>query len=605
MVKMIPLVCPKCGAQLEIKAGMEVCYCAYCGTQIKVTTTSDSVDNRRDSHDNYYSYDNSTHTTINKRGSVIGDIFDYFEQKEKEKKEEEERQKRELERQERLAKERAERRKAEFKEQLWGKEHRNRNKVILFILCICVLIGILISTIRKLTYIEPDHTGQAQIPKSAYSFEEKNYKDAQILFQKSGFTNITLEPEGDLITGWITKDGSIDSISVDGDDNFQSGTWCPADAEVVIRYHSFSSEPISENDSDANENSAEKATSSMFVPDPDAEIPEAPKGDINGFNETTNIAVDVDGLTFYIPSYYTVWEEETTEDQMGFYVKGDDPCGILFTYGDCDLAEIAKVSSEKMEARIDESFHKAVDEILLKKDSSCRVVDFQRQQVLGMSGRRLTFEGDGYYGRIVGLVNTELNRIYVVLISVDDIVQYDYLPDFDRIVNSVVYSDAVDKSENNSVEDSNDTDSGFEIPVLKGSNVDIAVKKAAEYGLVENYEDDFGHGTKCKSLSDDSGGLMLSLIYSTETDELLCGSIVTINLVTSDQQKNFIQGMAGVLCPEGDAKDVTAWVNSNVGTEKQTTIEGIDYKTALGPTQNAFYYAGYDRWEEWDLQFQK
>lgn len=93
MVKMIPLVCPKCGAQLEIKAGMEVCYCAYCGTQIKVTTTSDSVDNRRDSHDNYYSYDNSTHTTINKRGSVIGDIFDYFEQKEKEKKEEEERQK--------------------------------------------------------------------------------------------------------------------------------------------------------------------------------------------------------------------------------------------------------------------------------------------------------------------------------------------------------------------------------------------------------------------------------------------------------------------------------------------------------------------------------
>ena len=98
---------------------------------------------------------------------------------------------------------------------------------------------------------------------------------------------------------------------------------------------------------------------------------------------------------------------------------------------------------------------------------------------------------------------------------------------------------------------------------------------------------------------------MLSLIYSTETDELLCGSIVTINLVTSDQQKNFIQGMEGVLCPEGDAKDVTAWVNSNVGTEKQTTIEGIDYKTTLGPTQNVLYYAGYDRWEKWDLQFQK
>ena len=142
------------------------------------------------------------------------------------------------------------------------------------------------------------------------------------------------------------------------------------------------------------------------------------------------------------------------------------------------------------------------------------------------------------------------------------------------------------------------------MPVMKESNVDTAEKKATQYGLSEQSEDDFGHGTKCKSLADSSEGLMLSITYSVETKEILCGTIVTNALASVDQQKTFIKDMSEVLCPLQDAKNVSEWVSSNIGTKNNTTINGIDYKMDLGPVQNALYYAGYDRWESWDLTFQ-
>jgi hypothetical protein len=46
----------------------------------------------------------------------------------------------------------------------------------------------------------------------------------------------------DLITGWVTKDGSIESVTIDGDADFKDGDKYYHDVEVVITIHTFPNE---------------------------------------------------------------------------------------------------------------------------------------------------------------------------------------------------------------------------------------------------------------------------------------------------------------------------------------------------------------------------
>ena len=50
-----------------------------------------------------------------------------------------------------------------------------------------------------------------------------------------------LEVEYDIITGWITDDGEVKSVTVNNDGKFASGKEYRADAEVVITYHTYRS----------------------------------------------------------------------------------------------------------------------------------------------------------------------------------------------------------------------------------------------------------------------------------------------------------------------------------------------------------------------------
>lgn len=143
------------------------------------------------------------------------------------------------------------------------------------------------------------------------------------------------------------------------------------------------------------------------------------------------------------------------------------------------------------------------------------------------------------------------------------------------------------------------------MPVMPGTSLDSVLEAAKAYGLSRAFSDEnFGHGTKMCSLTSSNGGLTMDVIYSTSTKEVLCGSIVTFNTLSSaDEQKAFIKAMAGVLCPSDNKTDVTNWVNSNVGGSAETTIGGFVYEVGLGPSGNCLYYAGERNWEEWDLSF--
>ncbi len=86
---------------------------------------------------------------------------------------------------------------------------------------------------------EEAHVGEAKTPSSSDSQKGKNYLEVIEIFEKQGFVNIKTETIDDLIIGWLTKDGEVESVAVDGDTDYKSDKWYPKETEVLILYHTF------------------------------------------------------------------------------------------------------------------------------------------------------------------------------------------------------------------------------------------------------------------------------------------------------------------------------------------------------------------------------
>lgn len=84
-----------------------------------------------------------------------------------------------------------------------------------------------------------------------FSFDERDetqlYDNVKEQFESVGFTNIKCEPIYDLIFGWLTEDGEIESVTIGGSEEFDEYDSYAFDTEVLITYHTFLEE---ENDSE-------------------------------------------------------------------------------------------------------------------------------------------------------------------------------------------------------------------------------------------------------------------------------------------------------------------------------------------------------------------
>lgn len=63
--------------------------------------------------------------------------------------------------------------------------------------------------------------------------------DLASMLEEAGFVNVSTVADRDLITGWITKEGSIEEFTVGGETKFSQGTTFRPDVEIVIAYHAF------------------------------------------------------------------------------------------------------------------------------------------------------------------------------------------------------------------------------------------------------------------------------------------------------------------------------------------------------------------------------
>lgn len=91
------------------------------------------------------------------------------------------------------------------------------------------------------TKITVKYHGVKPIPAPRPSKEMKgaNYEDVVAEFESAGFANIQLVVKYDIITGWLTDDGEVESVTVNGEKRFTEEKLFRPDAEIIITYHTL------------------------------------------------------------------------------------------------------------------------------------------------------------------------------------------------------------------------------------------------------------------------------------------------------------------------------------------------------------------------------
>jgi hypothetical protein len=73
-------------------------------------------------------------------------------------------------------------------------------------------------------------------PVVASDVENKNYKDVVTQFKDAGFTNVTTV-ENHVTTDQITKDGTVETVFINGSNSFSTDDKYEKSAEVIVRYY--------------------------------------------------------------------------------------------------------------------------------------------------------------------------------------------------------------------------------------------------------------------------------------------------------------------------------------------------------------------------------
>lgn len=126
-------------------------------------------------------------------------------------------------------------------------------KILLFQ---CLMVGII-----SISACSGDkETKMLKVSKSSDEIVGENYKTVISQLEETGFTNIKTKVLDDLITGWLTKDGEIEQVEIDGDTEFSATDSFQKNSKIVITYHTFSKEDKKEAKASDEKKSNTKST---------------------------------------------------------------------------------------------------------------------------------------------------------------------------------------------------------------------------------------------------------------------------------------------------------------------------------------------------------
>lgn len=278
------------------------------------------------------------------------------------------------------------------------------------------------------------------VPKSSTELKGEDYKDVMKLLQVSGFTNIETEVLDDLITGWLTKDGEVEKVSINGDTDFSTKSKYSYDSKIVITYHTFPSKKT------------EDITETTKVPENTEASGDSDGRNVSGFDTKTNQTIAWCGIDFSVPSYFDVLDKGSTKTWMTFYPEKEDYySSIMFQSQEFSGTE--------------EDFKSQIPTIVesIKDGDGFANMELQKSEeisIAGLPGWTITYsksnaDGDGVIstGRSSFAYNIKTGEIVLISCVYDsnDQSQYDYLGDYQKILETAkLLAEPIDLNANNS-----------------------------------------------------------------------------------------------------------------------------------------------------------
>jgi len=198
-MKLYQLICPACGATVEIEEDRKSMFCTYCGSQIHVEDGIKRVEITKNV--NY-------HKTYTDEAKI-----------------------REHERKEKIML-----KQMEYED----REKRRNDRSLFYIMGIFMLLALFCF---GMSYFWEQATmpavDEVKLPFSASDLKGENYEQVVADLENAGFSDITVTKQEDLITGFLTKEGSVEKVSINGDSDYDKGDIFPEKAKVIVIYHTF------------------------------------------------------------------------------------------------------------------------------------------------------------------------------------------------------------------------------------------------------------------------------------------------------------------------------------------------------------------------------
>lgn len=115
------------------------------------------------------------------------------------------------------------------------RQQKRAVKVLAVIVALSVLVGVVVWISSAIHKGVSESKGMITAG-NHYDYEEENYEAVVKQFEEMGFKNIvTVDLDDSGIAFW--NNGKVESVSIDGDDDFEETDYFYPDDKVIIKYH--------------------------------------------------------------------------------------------------------------------------------------------------------------------------------------------------------------------------------------------------------------------------------------------------------------------------------------------------------------------------------